>query len=41
MLAIGAYVIATKGEEIEISYIQKGTPSEGNKYCFISYNQLN
>lgn len=41
MLALGAYVIATKGEEIEISYIQKGTPSEGNKYCFISYNQLN
>ena len=40
MLAMGAYVIATKEEEIEISYVQYGTPLENQAYEFISYNTI-
>ena len=40
-LAMGAYVIATKGDEMEISYLQKGTPLNGESYSFISYNEIN
>ena len=34
--AIGAYVIA----DGEYSYMQFGTPNEGSKYHFISYNEI-
>lgn len=39
-LALGTYV-AVKGEEsTEYSYIQLGTPNEGEKYCFVSYSDI-
>ena len=41
MLALGAYVITTKGEEKKISYLQYGAPQNGENYCFISYNEIN
>ena len=40
MLAIGAYVTITDGENTEYSYMQPGKPAEGNKYSFISYNEI-
>ena len=40
MLAMGAYVIATKDNEKTISYIQYGTPTENQAYEFISYNDI-
>ena len=39
-LALGAYVAVTEGETTEYSYIQSGTPNEGEKYCFVSYNDI-
>ena len=39
-LAIGAYVAVTDGEVVEYSYLQAGTPNEGDKYCFVSYNDI-
>ena len=39
-LAMGAYVAVTDGEATEYSYIQPGTPEEGEKYCFVSYNDI-
>ncbi len=39
-LAIGAYVIATKGESAEVSYLQVGTPAENESYSFVSYNDI-
>lgn len=39
-LAMGAYVTVTDGETTEYSYIQYGTPSENEKYCFITYNDI-
>ena len=39
-LAMGAYVAVTYGEATEYSYMQVGTPSEGEKYCFVSYNDI-
>lgn len=39
-LAIGAYVKATNEEKTEYSYMQSGTPNEGEKYSFISYNEI-
>ena len=36
--AIGAYVVTTKDENKEYSYLQGGTPNENEKYHFISYN---
>ena len=38
-LAMGAYVAITDGEATEYSYLQVGTPSDGEKYCFVSYNE--
>lgn len=40
-LAIGAYVIATRDNEITISYLQHGTPLEENVFTFISLNEIN
>ena len=34
-LALGAYVI----ENGKVTYLQVGTPAEGNTYCYTSYNQ--
>ena len=39
-LALGAYVAVTEGETTEYSYMQSGTPNEGEKYCFVSYNDI-
>ena len=40
LLALGAYVAVTEGEETEYSYMQVGTPNANEKYCFISYNDV-
>jgi hypothetical protein len=37
-IAMGAYVIAEKNTEKTVSYMQGGTPSEGSKYIFVSYD---
>ncbi|MBR2025300.1 MAG: leucine-rich repeat domain-containing protein, partial [Clostridia bacterium] len=39
-LAIGAYVAVTDEEKTEYSYMQSGTPDQGDNYCFISYNDI-
>ena len=39
-LAMGAYVAVTEEDTTEYSYLQSGTPSENEKYCFISYNDV-
>ena len=39
-LAMGVYVAVTDGENIKYSYLQAGTPSENEKYSFISYNDI-
>lgn len=39
-LAMGAYVAVTAGEATEYSYLQYGTPNEGEKYCFVSYYDI-
>ena len=40
-LAIGAYAKITKGEITEYTYIQEGTPDANQKYCFITYDDVN
>ena len=40
LLAMGAYVKATDGENAEYSYMQDGEPLENEKYCFVSYNDI-
>ena len=40
LLALGAYVAVTEGEETEYSYMQVGTPNANEKYCFVSYNDI-
>ena len=39
-LALGAYVASIDGDTMEYSYLQPGTPNEGEKYCFVSYNDI-
>ena len=39
-IAIGAYTAVTEGDTTVYSYMQLGTPNEGEKYCFISYNDI-
>ena len=39
-LAFGAYVAVNNGESTAYSYLQSGTPSEGEKYYFASYNDV-
>ena len=36
-LTIGAYVIDKSGK---VTYLQPGTPLEGDKYCYVSYNSI-
>ena len=39
-LAMGAYVITIGSESTEYSYLQVGTPNEGEKYCFASFAEI-
>lgn len=39
-LAMGAYAKVTDGESTEYSYMQSGTPNQGEKYCFVSFNEI-
>ncbi|MBQ4509948.1 MAG: hypothetical protein II984_04425, partial [Clostridia bacterium] len=39
-LAMGVYVITTDDEGSEYSYLQGGEPNEGEKYFFVSYNDV-
>ncbi len=39
-LAMGAYVIVSDEETTEYSYMQDGTPIEGEKYSFVSYYDI-
>ena len=39
-LAIGAYVKAVDGEDMEYTYLQDGAPSDGEKYYFVSCAEL-
>lgn len=39
-IAIGAYTAVTEGDITVYSYMQLGTPNEGEKYCFISFNDI-
>ncbi len=39
-IAMGAYVAVKNGEATEYSYIQSGVPKNGEKYCFLSYNDI-
>ena len=38
--AIGAYTVTTENEQKKYSYLQYGTPLEGNKYAFIKYSDF-
>ena len=38
--AIGAYTVTTENEQKKYSYLQQGTPLEGDKYAFIKYNDF-
>ena len=38
--AIGAYVVTTKDEQKSYSYLQEGTPVNGEKYAYIKYNDF-
>ena len=38
--AIGAYTVTTENEQKKYSYLQHGTPLEGDKYAFIKYNDF-
>ena len=39
-LAMGAYVEVNDGEATEYFYLQSGKPDVGEKYCFVSYNDI-
>ena len=39
-IAMGAYVEISDGEATEYSLMQSGSPNEGEKYCFVSYNDV-
>ena len=39
-LAMGTYVAVGKGDDTEYSYLQLSAPKEGDKYSFVSYNEL-
>ena len=39
-IAMGAYVAESDGEGTEYSYLQSSAPTEGKKYCFLSYNEM-
>ena len=39
-LALGAYLIISDNESKEITYLQYGKANEGDKYSFISYNDV-
>ena len=39
-IAMGAYVAESDEEGTEYSYLQSSAPTEGEKYCFLSYNEM-
>lgn len=39
-ITMGAYVITKNGENAKVSYLQAGTPDEGQKYKFVTYNEV-
>lgn len=39
-LALGAYVAVSDWENTEYFYMQSGSPAQGEKYCFVSYNDV-
>ena len=39
-LALGAYVALTENGKTTYSYMQEGTPNEGEKYHFVSFSQI-
>ncbi len=39
-LAMGTYVAENDGENTKYSYLQVGTPNAGEKYIFVSYNDV-
>ncbi len=39
-LAMGVYVNTAKDSVSEYTYLQDGTANEGDKYCFLSYNDV-
>ena len=39
-LAMGAYVAVTDKEGTDYFYLQPGTPNQGEKYSFVSYNEV-
>lgn len=39
-IAMGAYACVSDEEGAEYSYMQAGTPLKGEKYCFISFNEI-
>ncbi len=39
-IAMGAYIVEKDAEGTKISYLQAGTPNEGEKYYFASYNDI-
>ena len=39
-IAMGAYAKVTDGESTEYSYMQSGTPIQGEKYCFVSFDEI-
>ncbi len=40
LFAFGAYVKVTDDTTVTYDYLEKGTPAEGEKYCFVSYNDI-
>ena len=39
-IALGAYVALTENGKTTYSYMQEGTPNEGEKYHFVSFSQI-
>lgn len=40
-ICLGAYVVAeAEGENAEVSYLQAGTPNEGDRYAYTTYNTI-
>ena len=38
--AMGAYIITEKDEVKEVKYFEQGTPAEGDKYYFTTYQAI-
>ncbi len=40
-LAMGAYLKIADSDSLRYAYVQYGTPKENQKYCFVTYNEVN